>query len=270
MKTSYFALLLTLTLFCCKDHVIPAPATNTCKLAAIDRGNGNKGIYAYDAAGRISQMTREFDGDGSGKISRYIYTFAFDAAGLLTKSTWTLDGNPDGSETYTYTAGRISKVTYAYADGSKGTNGIKYNSVGQITEFTTDTGTPADFFRAYFDYNTDGVMTRRGYDDGKGGVFFEVVIKPMGKIPSPEALLTTYGLPHDVLTGFAWQVAEGGVGSTSESFFPDPMTGKLVSAGTAKITAVKTNAKGYLTESTSFDDTDKTSSTQTFTLTNCN
>ncbi len=80
--------------------------TPPCKLSTIDRGNGNKHAYTYDANGKITQMTREFDGSGSGKISKYVYTFTYDAAGLLTKSTFILDGKPNGSETYTYTNGK--------------------------------------------------------------------------------------------------------------------------------------------------------------------
>jgi YD repeat-containing protein len=268
MKHICFALLLTLSLFSCQDHLAPL-TPDSCQLAAIDRGNGNKHTYTYDASGRVSQMTRDFDGTGSGKISRYVYTFTFDAAGLLTKSTWTLDGKPAGSETYAYTTGRISKVTYANADGSSGTNAIKYNPAGQITEFTYDDGDPANFFRGYFDYNADGITTKLGYDDGQGNVFYEVMYKPVGKVTVPEALLTKRGLPYDVLTGVSWQTAIGGIGSTYEEFAPDDKTGKLISVGTGKTTVVKTNANLYLTESTILDNTN-TSTTQVFTLAGCN
>ncbi len=268
-RISLIISLLIISLFGCDNSTDTAPAPDTCKLTGIDRGNNNKHAYTYDANGRISLMAREFDGSGSGKISRYIYTFTFDAAGLLTKSVWTLDGKADGSETYTYTAGRVSRATYAYANGSKGVNNIKYNAAGLITEFTYDNGDPADFYRAYFDYNADGVATKRGYDDGKGSVFFEVVTKPVGKVTSPEQLLAKYGLPYDVLTGFSWAVANGGEGSTGEVFVPDAK-GKLTSDGTSKTTAAKTNARGYLIELTDLDNTTKTSSTQKFTLTDCN
>ena len=261
--------LLIISLFGCSKSSTTDPAPDTCKLSVIDRGNGNKHTYTYDAAGRISQMSREFDGTGSGKISRYVHTFTYDAAGLLTKSVSTLNGKADGSETYTYTSGRISKASGVSADGSKYTNDIKYNAAGQTTEYTIDDGDPADFVRLYTAYNTDGIAIKRGYDDGKGSVFFEVVYKPVGKATSPEQLLAKAGLPYDVLTGFSWSVAEGGEGSTYESFSPDAK-GKLVSDGTGKTTAVKTNTKGYIIESTSFDNTDKTSSTEKFTLTDCN
>lgn len=52
-------------------------------------------------------------------------------------------------------------------------------------------------------------------------------------------------------------------------FFAD-QDGKLVFDGKEKVTAIKTNTQGYLTESTSTDDVAKTSSTQRFTLLDCN
>ncbi len=261
-------LLVLVAIFGCQDHSTPA-TPDTCKLAAIDRGNNNKHTYTYEANGRISQMTREFDGSGAGKISRYVYTFMFDGTGLLTKSTWTLDGKPDGSEVYTYTTGKISKVAYSYVSGDKGMNNVKYNPAGQITEFSFETGDPNTEGKQYFEYNAAGVMTKRGFADLAGNSFFEIRYSPVGAVKSAEQLLARAGLPHDVLTGFGWSVAEGGVGSTYEVFEADA-TGKLVSTGwTGKVTALKTNAKGYLTEITDVDDTNA-SSTQTFALTDCN
>ncbi len=267
LLSTLLCILLTVVLSC-KKEADPAPV-DTCKLATIDRGNNNKGSYTYDAQGRITQMAREFDGDGSGTIARFVYGFTFDGAGLLTKSTITLDGKAYGTETYTYTNGRISKVAYTNADGSKGGNSISYNAAGQITTFTYETGDPNNDGKQYFEYNTDGVMTKRGFADLQGTFFFELRLKPVGKVTSPEQLLAKHGLPYDVLTGFSWSLAQGREGSTDEVFVQDDKTGKLASIGTDKTSIVKTNTKGYLTEITSVDDTNA-SSTQKFTLTDCN
>lgn len=261
--------ILTVALFliaftaCKKDEPVAPP----CKLSTIDRGNGNKHAYTYDAAGKITQMTREFDGTGSGTISKYVYTFTYDAAGLLTKSTFTLDGKANGTETYTYTNGKISKVSYAYTDGSKGINNIKYNTAGQITEFTFESGDPNIDGKQYFEYDANGIITKRGYADLQGNKFFEVVVKPFGLAKSPESLLANSGLPYDVLSGFSWQVAEGNTGTVSEVFYADA-NGKLVSDGISKITDSKTNSQGYLIENTYTEGTTK--STQSFTLIDCN
>ena len=267
-RLSPLFLLMLLWVVSCKKAADVAP--DTCKLAAIDRGNGNKHAYTYDATGRISQMAREFDGSGSGKISHYVHTFTYDAGGLLIKTTSTLEGKPDNAETYTYTNGRIAKVTYANADGSKGTNNITYNAAGQITTFSYETGDPANDLKQYFKFNADGVMTETGYTDLTGTTtYFQVVYKPIGKVTSPEQLLAKHGLPYDVLTGYSWSIAIGGMGSTYEVFVPDDKTGKLVSVGTGKTDATKANAKGYLTKDATIDDT-QTSSTAMFTLTDCN
>jgi len=267
IRTTLFFSLFLLNLWACQDHDL-GPSTDTCKLTAIDRGNLNKHLYTYDAQGRITTMTREFDGDGSGTVSAYVYTFTYDGAGLLTKSIWTLDGMPAGSETYTYTNGRIGKVAYDNGGGDTGFNTISYNAAGQMSEFTYETGDPATEGKQYFAYNAEGVMTKRGFADLQDNKFFEKVVKPMNAVKSPETLLATHGLPYDVLAGIPWAVAYGGSGTTDEAFEADA-TGQLVSTGTYKITATQTNAKGYLTEITDIDQAGQ-SSTQRFTITDCN
>lgn len=261
--TKFLTLFLTLLIFSCKKE----EAKPTCKLSTIERGNGNKHTYTYDANGRISRMNREFDGNGSGTISKYVYTFEYDNAGLLTKSTWTLDGIANGSETYAYTINRISKVNFTYTDGTKGINNFKYNAEGRISEITYETGDPNTDGKQYFEYDANGIMIKRGYADAIG-IFFEVVIKPVGMAKSPEALLANNGLPFDVLTGLPWQAAEGNVGTVAEVFYADN-TGKLVADSKDKITDVKVNAQGYITESTSTDAASK-AIIQKFTLVDCN
>ena len=265
--TTLFISLFFLSIWACQDHDM-GPSPDTCKLTAIDRGNLNKHIYAYDSQGRITTMTREFDGDGSGTVSAYVYTFTYDGAGLLIKSTWTLDGKPAGSETYTYTNGRIGKVAYDNGGGDTGFNTIRYNAAGQMSEFTYETDNHANDAKQYFAYNAEGVMTKRSFSDLQDNKFFEVVVKPMNTVKAAEALLATHGLPYDVLTGIPWAVAYGGLGTTDE-FFEADATGKLVSGGTSKTTAPQTNAKGYLTEIT-FTDQAGQSSTERFTMTDCN
>lgn len=267
MKTLHKLLtvaLLLIAVTACKDET-PTPP---CKLSTIDRGNGNKHTYTYDAAGKIMQMTREFDGTGSGDISKYVYTFTYDGSGLLIRSSIKLDGKDYGTETYTYYYSQISKVTFLNADGSKGINNLKYNTTGQITEFTYETGDPNYDGKQYFEYDANGIMTKRGFTDLQGNKYFEVVIKPVGIAKSPEQLLANNGLPFDVLTGFSWQVADGNVGTVYEVFFAD-QDGKLVFDSQEKITSLKTNSQSYIIENTITDDANK-ATTQRFTLTDCN
>ena len=268
MKTTKLLMLALLFLiFSCKKDEVTTPA-DTCKVSIIDRGNGNKHIYTYDATGKVATMSREFDGSGSGNISKYVYTFTYDNAGLLTKSVWTLNGKPDGLETYTYTSGKISKVSAKDAAGNSITNNIKYDDAGRINYFSYETGDPSSDLIQYFTYDSNGIATKKGFKGFDGSIYFEVVIKPVGLAKSPEQLLSKYNLPYDVLTGYAWSENQGNVGTIYESFEPDSK-GKLVSSGQEKVTAVKLDAKGYIAEITSVDDV-KVSSTERYTLTNCN
>ncbi len=142
--------LLVIAVTACKEK----PPTPPFKLSTIDRGNSNKHIYTYDANGKITQMVREFDGTGSGTIFKYVYTFTYDAAGLLIKSSIKLDSKDYGTETYSYTNRKISKATYVNTDGSKGVNNLIYNTAGQITEFTFETGDPNADGKQYFEFDS--------------------------------------------------------------------------------------------------------------------
>ena len=264
LQSLFTVAFLLIAVAACKEDT-PTPP---CKVSVIDRGNGNKHTYTYDANGKITQMAREFDGTGSGTISKFVYTFTYDASGLLIKSSIKLDGKDYSTETYSYSNGKISKVTYTNADGSKGINNLKYNAAGQITEFTYETGDPNSDGKQYFEYNANNIMTKRGFADLQGNKYFEVIINPVGVVKSPEQLLTKNGLPFDVLSGFSWQVAEGNVGTVYESFFAD-QDGKLVSDGKEKITDVKTNSQGYLIENATIDAANKISN-QLITLMDCN
>jgi antitoxin component YwqK of YwqJK toxin-antitoxin module len=265
--TKLLMLALLFLIFSCKKDEVTTPA-DTCKVSVIDRGTNNKHTYTYDAAGKVATMARDFDGSGSGTISKYLYTFTYDNAGLITKSVWTLDGKPDGSETYTYTSGKISKVSYKDAAGNAGTNNIKYDEAGRIIYFSVETGDPNYDVIQYFAYDANGIQIKRGFKGFDGTIYFEVVTKPVGVAKSPEQLLSKYSLPYDVLTGFAWASALGNTGTIVESFAPD-VNGKLSSLGQIKTTNVKVDAKGFISEITTIDDT-KVSVTERYTLTNCN
>jgi hypothetical protein len=268
MKTNLI-LLFAMSLFissCQKDEVIPQ---DTCLLSSIDRGNGNKHTYTYDANNRVSIMAREFDGNGSGKISKFLYIFTYDAAGLLIKSTWTLDGAKDGEETYSYANGKVTKVTFTYANGSKGVNNIKYDGSSNMVEFSIEPEDKSYHDLQYFEYDSNNIMIKRGIKDAiSGDIYFESKNKIVNIAKSPEQYLKSKGLPFDVLTGMPWSINWGGEGSSSETFFMDEK-GALVSDGIELIGPVKTNAKGFVTEIT-YINADKTTQKSTFAFINCN
>lgn len=268
-RRALWAIALVLFLNACKKDKDSTPALQ-CKLATIDRGNLNKHTYAYDATGKITTMTREFDGDGSGKVSKYVYTLTYDAAGLLASSTITLDGVADSKETYTYTNGKVSRTDFVYANGTKGYNAIKYDTNGQILEFSYQgSGNADDDFKAYFAYDANGVMIKRGYSDMTGSSkFFEVVIKPVGSAKSPEALVNNNGLPYDLLTGFSYSKMVAGIGSTTEAYVPNENGVLTLAPETSKVIAINTNAKGYVTE-ISYEDESKAISKEKFEMIDC-
>jgi hypothetical protein len=271
MKTTIklFAISLLIFFSSCKKDKEATPEI-PCKLSTIDRGNLNKHFYAYDIKGKITTMTREFDGNGSGKVSKYVYTMIYDADGLLTSSTFTLDGVANGKEKYNYTNGKVTRTDFEYTDGTKGYNAIKYDANGQILEFSYQgNANTDDDYKAYFAYDANGVLIKRGYSDMSGtSKFFEVIVKPVGFVKSPEALLNNNGLPYDLLTGFSYSKAEGGIGTTFEAYGLDEKGVFAKFPGIGKTTAIKANTKGYLIETT-VDDTEEGISTQKFELTDC-
>lgn len=243
--------------------------TDTCRLKTIDRGNGNKHTYTYDANDRITTMTREFDGNGSGAISKFVYVFTYDASGLLSKSDITLDGVAYGTETYNYSNGKITKATWNNADGTKGVNNIKLNAAGNILEFSYEPDDKSYHDVQYFEYDANGITTKRGVKDATSGfVYFEYREKPNGMEKSTEQYLKAKGLPYDLLTGFSWTANMGGEGSTGEVFIPND-DGVLVSDGIDKTTSIKRDLKGYVSEIT-YENADKSTSKSIFTLINCN
>lgn len=269
MKTTakFLAFLILIFVFSCKKNEVTISA-DTCKVSVIDRGNNNKHTYTYDATGKVASMAREFDGLGSGKISKYVYTFTYDNAGLLTKSVWTLDGKDNGSETYTLTGGKVSKVNFKDVDGNAGVNNVKYDESGRIIYYSIETGDPNSDVIQYFTYDSNGIQTKHGYKGFDGTIYFETVTKPVGISKSCEQLLGKYNLPYDVLTGYSWSVNVGGVGTTIESFAPDA-NAKLVSSGITKVTSLKVDSKGFTSEVVSTDDA-KVNNTERYTLINCN
>lgn len=273
MKTTIKLLAIALLLFLnsCKKDKENTPALQ-CKLATIDRGNGNKHFYAYDANGKITTMTREFDGDGSGKVSKFVYTLTYDASGLLASSSITLDGVADSKEKYTYTNGKISRTDFEYADGSKGYNAIKFDTKGNLIEFTYQgSGNTDEDIRQYFEYDANNIMIKRGFSDMTGSTkFFEVVTtKVVGSVKLAESLLLNNGLPYDLLTGFGYGSMAGNVGTEFQAYGLDENGVFSAIPGIIKITDIKTNAKGYLTEDTVIDLADNSLSKETFGLMDC-
>lgn len=258
------AIAFVLFIFSCKKDKETTPAL-VCKLTNIDRGNKNTHAYTYDAAGKITVMTRELDPSGQGNTVKYVYNLTYDAAGKLSKAVITEDGKAYSTETYTYTNGKVSKTSFEQTDGTKGVNNFKYDAVGNMTEMTFELGDPFDGKLTY-EYNSANILIKSAYSDLAGNKFFESISKPIGSVKNAESLLNS-SLPYDLLAGGPWFTSVGGVGTIDEIYYADEM-GKLAKADEIKTTDVKTNSKGYITEWTAIDGSGA-STTQKFAFIDC-
>jgi hypothetical protein len=266
MKTQISLLLLFLILvFSCKK-TDPDPAV-TCRLDKIDRGNGYTHEYTYDTAGKITNMRRVYGENGV-----YAYTFTYNSSGVLIKSDVTLNGKPYNTETYTYTNGKVSQVSYKATDGDEGVNNIKYDTSGNLTEFSYEAKDKSYYVIQYFEYDSQGLFTKRGYKDmlaqAGGFIYFEARYTNKNAEKSPESLLLKGGLPYDILTGFPWGQNVPGVGSTSESFSLNE-SNRLVSEGVSTTTNIIKNSNGYATEIESKFSGDNSLSKSIFSISNC-
>ena len=245
---------------CRKQHNDPAP--DTCKLST----SPSVKKLTYDNNGRVATLTTEsYNGTTTATV---LSTFTYDATGKLTKTVYTANGNPISEETYTYTDGRIAQANFSGPNSPTGLNKLSYDAAGRLARYSVEVGGTVQYAQTYT-YNADGVLTEQAVVDGQGNTLFKMVTKPVGNVRSPEQLLINKGIPYLIPTGEPLVTAEGNVG-TVKDYFSANDTGKLLPAGSQKITALKTNAKGYLTELTTADPDGKNPSTATYTITDCN
>ena len=259
MKKTLLFLTIGLMALSCKKDADPTP--DTCKLTE----GGQAGNVTYNAQNRVATLTRDVYYGPTPVVQ--VSTFSYDGAGLLTKTVYTIDGKPNSDETYTVTDGRITRASFSGPNSPAGLNNLSYDAGGRLTRYTVEVGGKLLYAQNYT-YNADGVRTEFSVTDGLGVVQARTVIKPVGSVKSPEQLLTKRGLPYLIPDGTPWVIAEGGVGTVFEYYATDA-DGKLALQGTTKLTAQKTNAKGYLTEQTLADLDGKNPNVVTYTLADC-
>ena len=259
MKKLLLCCSIALLVGACK-HNDPAP--DTCKLST---SPGIKTL-TYDSSGRVATLTTEgYDGTTTALV---ISTFSYDATGKLTKTVYTaVDGKPISDETYTYTDGRITRASFSGPNSPTGINNLSYDAGGHLVRYTVEVGGQVLYAQTYA-YNADGVITEQALVSSQGDVLGRTVIKPVGSVKSPEQLLVSKGVPYVLPTGTPLATAEGGVGTVTE-FYSADASGKLALVGSQTVSAVKTNAQGYLTEYTTTDADGKNPTTLTYTLSDC-
>ena len=260
MKKTLLLLTIGVMALSCNKDTTPAP--DTCKIAKGDP----VGTVAYNAQGQVATLTRPFY-TSSTAVSTQISTFSYDGAGLLTKTVYTIDGKLNSEETYTFTDGRITRASFSGPNSPTGLNNLSYDASGRLTRYTVEVGGTVQYVQNYT-YNAGGVRTELSITDELGVVLARTVVRPVGSAKSPEQLLTRQGLPYLIPDGTPWAIAEGGIGTVFD-YYSTGADDKLILQGSEKITAQKTNAKGYLIEQTLADLDGKNPYTITYTLADC-
>lgn len=244
----------------CSDH-INDPAPSACKLSS----SPSVTKVTYNNSGQVDDLTIESYYDTTKVL--VISMFSYDATGKLAKTVYTVNGKPNSEETYTYTDGRITQVSFSGPNSPTGINNISYDAAGRFSRYTVEVAGNLQYTQTYT-YNADGVLTEQLVTGPQGDVLYQTVVKPVGSAKSPDGLLIQKGLPYLLPTGTPLVMAEGGVGTVTE-FYSADASGKLVLVGSQKVSALKTNARGYLTEYTTTDGDGNYPTTGTYTLTDC-
>jgi Domain of unknown function (DUF5018) len=242
-----------------------------CKLLTIDDGTSAKQIYTYDAEGRIATLNREvqeLNSEGDTLIAKYLLTFTYNNLGLLISTLYVKNDEPIAKENYSYTGSKITKVTTIPTLGVASISSITYDEAGRISVFSISTGNANNDGIYYFEYDSNGLLINRRLTDKKNYVFWEFKIKPIGKVKPAESVLIKHGLPYDMFFYDFWTLEDGSIGTEVE-FFNRNNQGRLVSEIKYKITDLKLNAQGFVTEMTIVDDK-KISYTTKYTFADCN
>lgn len=265
MKSTHLLLILFVALLVagCKK-TDDEPTLDACKLTQSDR----VGKLTYDANERVATLATPIYLSATATTPATILgTFSYDGNGKLTKTVWTVDGNPNSEETYTYTDGRITRINFAGPNSPTGVNNLTYDGQGRLTRYTVEPNGQLQFAQNYT-YNADGVLIEKTVTNPNGVVLYKDITKPIGSVKSAEQLVMNRGLPFIMTFGDPLVVAEGNIGTVFESYSTDS-TGTLALNYTAKVTGQKLNAKGYLIEQITADQSNN-SNTQTIILADCN
>ncbi|WP_138991698.1 hypothetical protein [Larkinella sp. C7] len=258
MKTVLSTLLLGFTLLSlthCKKSEVDAPAEMRCKLTAIDRGNGNKHQYGYNAAGYVSQLTVNFKGPTGGSAEHvYVYTFAYNSANQITGATITVDGKtPDQLTDWgigsglkcRWTDGKLTAIEDLVGTQTILTTTIQYDAEGRILRFK---GVPASkdepTFEKVFSYDANGNSTYQYLEDGTK--YYAEAHVYDSSTQSPESLLAKRGLPFDVFNLYPWKQ------TILKGFESDEFdeSGKVTAHKTFQITNVVKNNHNYAVSQT--------------------
>ncbi|QIP15231.1 hypothetical protein G8759_22705 [Spirosoma aureum] len=273
LLTALFSVL-TLGLFNCKKTDVDAPAQTVtgCKLTQLDRGNGNKHIYEYNAAGYISQMTIHFQGaTGTGKKEVYVYSFTYNSDNQITGASITVDGQKPTQITdwgvgdavsFKWNNGKLTQVLDQLGSKTILTTTVSYDDQGRIVRLKAEPVPEwGDPFEKEFVYDAQGNFKSNYYEGGDLIQYEAITIDPATK--SAESLQAAHGLPYDIFNVNPWRA------NTSQQIdgYELDKAGKFALAYTVKTTNLVKNSANVATSQT-FDDNGK-QRIMTFTLADC-
>jgi hypothetical protein len=230
-----------------------------CRLTATPRFQN----ITYDSNGRINSLTTNTT-DKNGKTTEIVCTFSFDNNGKLTRTTFSPKGQPETYETYTYAGDRITQINL-FPDVVSTRSvpyTLTYDANGRLT-LVRRSGT----VWAAMEYFTDNVLT--SFFVSLETVSYRHQTWPKGSAKSTDRLLLQQGLPPFLtIINAPLRLTEGGEGTLIETWQIE--SGDVVNRDFETVTAVKTNAEGYLIERTLSNGTGTKLKTETSTYSGCN
>lgn len=259
MKNTMLLLTIGLIALSCKKDADPKP--DTCQFSTSPSVNN----VTYDANERVATLiTAVYNGTAAVEV---LSTFTYNQAGKLNKTVYTVNNALISQETYTYSDNHLTQTNFSGPNSPTGINNLGFDAAGRLTRYTVEVGGQLQYAQTY-GYDQDGILTEEAAVDAQGNILYKVVTRPVGKVKSPDALLVKRGLPYLIPSGTPLVEAEGNIGTVKEYYGSDA-SGKLTLQASQKITAVKTNPKGYLTELTMADLDGKNPITLSYTLADC-
>lgn len=247
--TSILSLILGATASSCDKKTEVNPVVDTCRMMGYTAPINSKSTFDYDANGRVNHEIRQVDDDIDGIISSD-YTYTYDGSGKLTKNTYKIWVNGklafDDTDTYSWENGKIIKSTY-----KDGVNNIKYNSKGQMIEYTFESTTdPTTNAKWTYKYDANDVLVNRIISsmDGKE-VYLQFKLNYTSKeiVKTPLNYMAKAGLPFDFFYTRDWETNIPKTDGTWEYYSPDA-DGNLVLKLKDTFKEIKLDGKGIVSQ----------------------
>ncbi|RRB06728.1 hypothetical protein EHT25_02730 [Larkinella rosea] len=254
---------------CKKTEIGPPDPATSCKLTEVDRGNGTRQLYEYNAAGFVSKWTINFT-ESTGKHT-IIYQPEYNSNQQITGAKITIDGkSPDEISKWSignrmecrWTNGKLTQVRDMVGEEVYFTTSLTYDAAGRITRLLCE---PADrsqtSFEKTYTYDADENFKYYYLDDGVKLDYDNISVDKTSQ--SAESLLANRGLVFDFFNLIPWRTYNL---KKYDSYSFDK-TGKPVLAKSYQITNLVKNKHNIVTSQTIEEGSNKR--VNTFMLADC-